>query len=130
MVCAAEETVYQEVSSGAENDLERATAIARQMICMFGMNEEVGLVHCASRDGMFAPGTDGSLHTDCSPHTAEIIDQQVKQLLATAYTEAKLILTDHRDQLERVARELLKRETLDAAAFNELLGETQSTETS
>ena len=120
---AAEDIVYQEVSSGAENDLERATAIARQMICMFGMNEEVGLVHCASRNGMFAPGTDGSLHTDCSPHTAEIIDQQVKQLLATAYTEAKRILTDHRDQLERVARELLKRETLDAAAFNELLGE-------
>lgn len=126
---AAEDVVYQEVSSGAENDLERATAIARQMICMFGMNEEVGLVHCARHDGMFAPGMDGSLHTDCSPHTAEIIDQQVKQLLATAYTEAKRILTDHRDQLEHVARELLKRETLDAAAFNELLSESPSNAT-
>ncbi len=124
---AAEQTIYQEVSTGAENDLERATALARQMICLFGMNEEIGLVHCASRDGTFLPGQQGSLHTDCSPHTAEIIDQQVKRLLDTSYAEAKQILSDHRDQLERIARELLKRESLDAAAFNELLGDTQST---
>ncbi|MEZ6097839.1 MAG: ATP-dependent zinc metalloprotease FtsH [Pirellulaceae bacterium] len=123
---AAEETVYQEVSTGAENDLERATALSRQMVCMYGMSDEIGLVHCARREGMFLPGQDGSLHTDCSPHTAELIDRQVKQLLDSAYGGAKRILTEHRDQLELVARELLKRETLDRATFNRLLNETPS----
>jgi cell division protease FtsH len=123
---AAEETVYREVSTGAENDLERAPTLARQMVCMYGMSDQIGLVRCARREGMFLPGQDGSLHTDCSPHTAELIDGQVRQLLDSAYGEAKRILTEHRDQLEVVARELLKRETLDAAAFNRLLNETPS----
>lgn len=99
---AAEETIYGEISTGAENDLERATALARQMVCMYGMSDEVGLAHCARWDGMFARGQNGTLQTDCSPHTAEIIDQQVKELLATAYGEAKQILSDHRDELEAV----------------------------
>lgn len=124
---AAEETIYGEISTGAENDLERATALARQMVCMYGMSDEVGLAHCARWDGMFARGQNGTLQTDCSPHTAEIIDQQVKELLATAYGEAKQILSDHRDELEAVARELLERETLDAATFQRLLGAGQPT---
>jgi cell division protease FtsH len=97
------------------------------MVCMYGMSDEVGLAHCARWDGMFALGQNGVLHMDCSPHTAEIIDQQVKELLATAYGEAKQILSDHRDELEAVARELLERETLDAATFQRLLGAGQPT---
>lgn len=122
---AAEETVYGEVSTGAENDLERATALARQMVCIYGMSQEVGLTHCARQDGIFLPREFGMLHTDCSPRTADVIDQQVKELLETAYHSAKQVLSDHRDELESVARELLKRETLDAAAFKQLLGNEQ-----
>lgn len=118
---AAEDSVYHEVSTGAENDLERATALARQMVCMYGMSDEVGLVHCARRNGMYLPYQNGTLHTDCSPHTAELIDHEVKQLLETAYHDAKQILAEHRDKLDLVARALLEHETLDAATFNRLL---------
>jgi len=120
---AAEETVFQEVSTGAENDLERATAIARQMVCVFGMSEEVGLVRCAQHpNGLFAPQIDGVFQRDCSEHTAEQIDAEVKKILDEAYDTAKRILGTHRGQLDLVAGELLKCETMDAKAFNQLIG--------
>jgi cell division protease FtsH len=122
---AAEQTVFNEVSTGAENDLERATALARQMVCMFGMSDTVGLVHCGQRENPFYPNApDGSIQRDCSEQTAREVDVEVKKLLDEAYAEARKILTEHRDQLELVAQELLKRETLDADAFNALLGRT------
>lgn len=119
---AAEEVVFGEVSTGAENDLERATALARQMVCLFGMSESVGLVHCGQRQSPFylAP-VDGALQRDCSEQTARAIDEEVKRLLDSAYQEARQILTEHRSQLECVAQELLRRETLDGQTFQELL---------
>jgi cell division protease FtsH len=118
---AAEELVFSEVSTGAENDLEHATTLARSMVCLYGMGEAVGLVHCAQRPSMFLPAGDGAAQTDCSPQTARDIDNEVKRFLDAAYNEAQSILTQHRDQLEIVAEELIKRETLDAATFRELL---------
>jgi cell division protease FtsH len=91
------------------------------MVCLFGMNDEVGLMHCARRESMFLTAPDTALQADCSPHTAEIIDGQVRVLLDTAFADAKAILSEHGEQLETVAGELLKRETLDAATFNQLL---------
>ncbi len=83
---AAEELVFGEVSTGAENDLELATTLARRMICLYGMGEAVGLVHCAQRPSMFMPATDGSTaQIDCSPQTARDIDNEVKSLLDAAY---------------------------------------------
>jgi cell division protease FtsH len=120
---AAEEVVFQEVTTGAENDLEHATALARQMVCLFGMSDAIGLAHCANRqNGMFLPGANGAFQRDCSEQTAQEIDVEVRRILDRAYSEAKEILTQHRDQLELVTAELLKRETLDAAAFAFLLG--------
>jgi cell division protease FtsH len=122
---AAEQIVFNEVSTGAENDLERATALARQMVCMFGMSDTIGLVHCGQRDNPFYPNApDGSIQRDCSEQTAREVDVEVKKLLDDAYAEARRILTEHRDQLALVAQELLKKETLDADAFNALLGRT------
>ncbi|MBX9791752.1 MAG: ATP-dependent zinc metalloprotease FtsH [Pirellulales bacterium] len=122
---AAEEIVFAEVSTGAENDLERATALARQMVCAFGMSERVGLVHCGHRTNPFVgPLDDGALERDFSERTAEQVDDEVKQILDDAYAKAKQILTDHRDQLERVSQELMRRETLDAQAFKDLLAGT------
>jgi hypothetical protein len=88
-----------------------------------GMSEKIGLAHCAQKPGAFLNGRDGLLpaQRDCSEQTAREIDEEVKRLLAEAYARAKQILLQHRDQLETVARELLRRETLDAAAFNQLL---------
>jgi len=119
---AAEEVVLGEVTTGAENDLEHATALARQMVCLFGMSEKVGLAHCAHRQNGYLPAMDGTFQRDCSELTAQEIDSEVKRILHQAYDEAKAILEGHRDQLELVSSELLKFETLDAAAFNRLLG--------
>lgn len=119
---AAEDVVYGEISTGAENDLERATSLARRMICMYGMSDRMGLVHCAQREGFFLPGQDGKIQRDCSEATAREIDDEVKQLLDQAYRSAKQILIDHREELERVTQELLQHETLDAERFMSLLG--------
>lgn len=120
---AAEEVIFKEVTTGAENDLEHATALARQMVCIFGMSKSVGLVRCAQRqNGTFLPGIDGTFQRDCSERTAQEIDEEVKQILDQAYAEAKSILEQHRQELERVTQKLLESETLDSKAFNALLG--------
>jgi cell division protease FtsH len=120
---AAEEITYGEVTTGAENDLERATAMARQMVCIYGMSDKVGLAHCAHRqNGIYLRGGDGSFQRDCSEDTAREIDKEVKRILERMYAEAKEILLAHRDQLENVTNELINRETLDARSFNELIG--------
>jgi cell division protease FtsH len=120
---AAEEVVFNEVSTGAENDLERATVLARQMVAMFGMSDVIGLAHCAQRQTPFAQnGADGILQRDCSEETAREIDQEVKKILAHAYAAAKAILQEHRAEMDRVAQELLARETVDARTFLELIG--------
>jgi cell division protease FtsH len=119
---AAEEVVFGEVTTGAENDLERVTALARQMICLFGMNEKLGLARSAQRQGPFyLHGADGTFQRDCSERTADEIDVEVKKLLDCAYAEAKEILMQHRDQLEKITDELLKRETMDGQTFKELV---------
>ncbi|MDB6017306.1 MAG: ftsH1 [Pedosphaera sp.] len=119
---AAEEVVYGEVTTGAENDLERVTVLARQMICLFGMNEKLGLAHSALRQGIYFHGADGTFQRDCSEKTAEEIDREVKNLLADTYREACEILLQHRDQLEAVSAELLKRESMDGHTFREMIG--------
>ena len=120
---AAEELVFNDISTGAENDLERATALARQMVCLFGMSEIIGLARVAQRQGGFLMGPqDGTFQRDCSEKTAQQIDDEVKRILDQTYSDAKDILTVHRDQLDRVSAELLKQETLDAEAFHLLIG--------
>ena len=122
---AAEEIAFQEISTGAENDLEHATALAQQMVTIYGMSEVIGLVHCARRENpmLGAMGAmDGALQRDCSEETARQIDEEVKKILDDAYVAAKAILQQHRDDLDHVAGELLLKETLDAASFEQLIG--------
>jgi cell division protease FtsH len=119
---AAEEVVFNEVSTGAQNDLERATAMARQMVTMFGMSDRVGLANCAQRQPTFLAGQDFQLQRDCSEETAREIDEEVKKILDLAYQEAKQTLSTHRDQLEHVATELLKTESIDGPTFYRLVG--------
>jgi cell division protease FtsH len=119
---AAEEVVFDEVSTGAQNDLERVTALARQMVAMYGMSERLGLAHCAQRQPTFLNGQEFQIQRDCSEQTAREMDEEVKKLLDLAYDEAKQILVAHRDQLTRVATELLKYETIDGPTFYQLVG--------
>jgi cell division protease FtsH len=119
---AAEEVVFGEITTGAENDLEHATALVRQMICMYGMGESVGLLHCAQLSNSLLPGSgDAPIQRDCSEQTAREIDEEAKRTLDTAYSDSKQILEQHRIQVDLVARELLQRETLDAQTFKDLI---------
>ncbi|VVM08384.1 cell division protease FtsH [Methylacidimicrobium cyclopophantes] len=120
---AAEEIVYGEVSTGAENDLETATTLARQMVCLYGMSESVGLAHLIPSRPVpnEIPGLDG--RAEYSGETARLVDQEVQRLLGNAYEEAKTILREERATLEAVTAELLKKETLGAEEFFALLPE-------
>ncbi len=120
---AAEEVVFTEVSTGPENDLEHATALARQMVGVYGMSKVVGLAHLVQSSPMYLGNSvDGATQLDCSPQTAREVDEEVKRILDNAYEQAKQILRDHHDQLDLVAGELLKNETMDAATFKRLIG--------
>jgi cell division protease FtsH len=116
---AAEELIFDEVTTGAQNDLERATALARQMVAVYGMSESIGLVSCVQRQSAFL---DGQVQRDCSEATARDIDEEVKVLLDHAYGDAKQLLSAHCDKLEKIAGELLKKESLDAQEFYRLVG--------
>jgi cell division protease FtsH len=119
---AAEEIVFSEVSTGAQNDLERATALARQMMALYGMSERVGLASCAQRQPMFLNSSESQIQRDCSEQTAREIDEEVRSLLARSYEEAKEVLSAHRDEMERVAAELIQNEAMDGQTFYKLIG--------
>src|SRR5580704_17850791 len=119
---AAEEVVFSEVSTGAQNDLERATAMARQMMAMYGMSGRIGLASCAQRQPVFLNSSESQIQRDCSEETAREIDEEVKRLLALTYDEAKELLSAHRDQLERLTAELIKHEAIDGRTFYKLIG--------
>jgi cell division protease FtsH len=119
---AAEEIVFSEVSTGAQNDLERATALARQMMALYGMSERVGLASCAQRQPMFLNSSESQIQRDCSEQTAREIDEEVRSLLARSYEEAKEVLSAHRDEMERVAAELIQNEAMDGPTFYKLIG--------
>ncbi len=92
------------------------------MVAMFGMSEIIGLAHCARRDGNFDSFMPNApAQRDCSEETAREIDEEVKRILDGAYGEARGLLQKHRSALERIARELLQRETMDANLFKQLL---------
>jgi cell division protease FtsH len=111
---AAEQLVYGETTTGPESDLEQATALARQMVGRWGMSDEVGLVSALpgpGESGYVVPGGPGS----ASPHTLELIDNEVKRITDQAHAQALAMLRDHRAQLDTLAAALLRSETLDAA---------------
>ena len=97
--------------------------MVRQMICVYGMSEKIGLAHLSQRPGTaFLDSADGSSHFDCSDETARLIDEEVKELLGETYQRAKGILAQHRDLLDLISTELLKNESLDGEAFYRLAG--------
>ena len=119
---ASEELEYGDLTTGAQNDLEHATALARQMVCLYGMSEKIGMANCAQRAPAYLPGQPFQLQRDCSEQTAREIDEEVKKLLDNCYVEAKDILSTHRSELRRIVVELLKRETLEGDMLYDLIG--------
>jgi AFG3 family protein len=112
---AAEEVVFGKISTGAQNDLDQITKIAYSMVSVFGMNEQVGNV---SFHGM---GQD-QFNKPYSEHTAQMIDDQVRQIIDIQYERAKKLLTDKRDALEKLARRLLEKEVLLKSDVEHLIG--------
>ncbi len=108
----AEEVVYGKISTGAESDIQQLTNIARQMVGRWGMSDKVGPIAVLPSDGQ-GPLLPGASET--SPQTQLVVDQEVRRMVEEAHGEVTRLLTEHRDQLDSLARALLKAETLDAA---------------
>ena len=106
---AAEEIVFGTVTAGAAGDIQQATGLARNMVALYGMSEELGLMAAAAVSNRYL---DGGAHMDCSDETAAQVDKAVKRLLSESYAEAKTILSDNRRLLDEVAEYLLLKETI------------------
>jgi cell division protease FtsH len=119
----AEEIVYQETSTGAQNDLERATDIARRMVMEFGMSSKLGRVNYRSSSRSPFLGTVGATPNDYvhSEETVREIDLEVKQIVDNAAQTVHDILTERREVLEHMSRELVEREVMDAEQLKRIL---------
>ena len=118
----AEKVVFDQLTTGAKSDLERATDIAQKMVCQWGMSERLGPITYGKREEQIFLGREISQHRDYSEETARLIDEEVKNILERAENKALEILTEHRDQLDKVAEALLEREILDGHAIDVLIG--------
>ena len=120
---AAEEIALSKISTGAQNDLMRASDIARSMVAEWGMSEKVGPVsHDAGRTNRFLDSGMPAQRGPYSEETARTIDEETKRIVSAAQSEARRILTEQRDLLERVTRRLLEKEVMDGDDLREMMG--------
>lgn len=119
---AAEEIVFDTVTTGASNDIEKATKIARAMITQYGMSEKFGLIGLESVQHRYL---DGRAVSNCGEATASEIDKEVMKLLKDAYEEAKQLLTAHRESLDKIADFLIEKETITGKEFMEIFHESE-----
>ncbi|OGP71228.1 MAG: cell division protein FtsH [Deltaproteobacteria bacterium RBG_13_60_28] len=122
---AAEELVFQHYTTGAGNDLERATDLARKMVCNWGMSEELGPVTFGKREEHIFLGREFAQSKDFSEETARTIDSAIKNLVLSAYQRGKDLLAGHRAQLQALAQTLLAKETLDGPEIERILASFQ-----
>ncbi len=121
----AEELIFDEMTTGASDDINRATELARKMVCDYGMSEEMGPLTFGKKEEQIFLGREIAQHRDYSESTAIRIDDEVKKLVIEAYERTKKILTDNLDALNRLAEGLLEREVLDGEEIDSILrGET------
>ena len=119
---AAESIVYGDTTTGTKNDIERATDIARRMVCEWGMSEDVGAVSYGREDEPIFMGKEIERRKGYSEESAQKIDRAVEKLLNEARKRTVKILTEHRDQLDKLTQALVEKETLDDKEVRELLG--------
>ncbi|HEY2375969.1 MAG TPA: ATP-dependent zinc metalloprotease FtsH [Gemmatimonadaceae bacterium] len=121
---AAEEIVYNTKTTGAQNDIDQATTIARNMVTRWGMSDRLGLVRLVGRENPYLAGLDGDAagRGPISEDTARTIDAEVLRIIAESHDEAKRLLTKHRRELDALADALLQRETLDEREILEVTG--------
>ncbi|MBQ9306170.1 ATP-dependent zinc metalloprotease FtsH [Butyrivibrio sp.] len=117
---AAEEVIFNTVTTGAENDIEKATNMARSMITMFGMSDRFGLMQLESVQNRYL---DGNRVLNCSDQTAALVDEEVKKLLADCYEKAKQIIREHLDAMDKIAQFLIEKETITGKEFMKIYRE-------
>ena len=108
---------FDTVTTGASNDIEKATQIARAMITQYGMSEKFGLMSLETVESKYL---DGSARLNCSDETAAMIDDEVKELLKECFEEAKKLLSENRDVLDEIAKYLYEKETITGKQFMEI----------
>ncbi len=119
---AAEEIVFDTVTTGAANDIEKATSIARAMITQYGMSEKFGLIGLESIQNRYL---DGRPVSNCGQETASEIDHEVMKILKSSYEEAKRLLSEHRSSLDKIAAFLIEKETITGKEFMQIFYEVE-----
>ena len=114
---AAEEVVFDSVTTGASNDIQQATNLARAMVTQYGMSEKFGLMGLESRESMYL---DNGRVLTCSDETASHVDEEVMRILKEAYEEAKRLLTENRECLDQISAFLIEKETITGKEFMEI----------
>jgi cell division protease FtsH len=118
---AAEEIFLGQVTTGAGNDIERATEIARKMVCEWGMSDNLGPLTFGQKEEQIFLGKEFSRHRDYSERTAISIDKEIRSIVTSKYTEAKRIIEEHKEAVKRIAETLLERETLSAEEMEQVI---------
>ncbi len=121
----AEEVVLGSITTGAENDLQQVTLIARNMVARWGMSSRIGLISFSDRNSPFGNGVGADFgQREFSDATAAVIDEETRDLVQAAYQQVKTLLTENKATLERIGQELRRHETLDARQLSQILIET------
>ena len=118
----AEALILNDISTGASNDIERATKIARSMVTKYGMSERIGTLTLGSNQEEVFLGRDLAQGKEYSEETAAIIDEETKKIVDVGYNKAKQILSDNVDKLHKVAGILLEKEKIEADEFEAIFG--------
>lgn len=121
---AAEEIVFQDITTGASNDLERATDLARAMVTRYGMSEKLGPRTFGNREELVFLGREISEQRNYSEDVAEQIDDEVKRIIGAAFTQAKHVLSTYREKLDQVVNQLIQKETIDGPEFEAIFAGT------
>lgn len=117
----AEEMVFHDITTGAHNDLERATKVARQMVTEYGMSDKLGPLTLGQKQDQVFLGRDFAAHPDYSQEIAYEIDKEIRRLVDESYDKARKILEEKREKLDEIAKMLVEKETLERSELEELL---------
>jgi cell division protease FtsH len=117
----AEEIFMQQMTTGAANDFERATEIARRMVTHWGMSDELGTMVYGENEGEVFLGRSITTHKNVSESTMQKVDQEIRRIIDTQYKLARKLIEDNRDKVEAMAKALLELETLDADQLSDIM---------
>jgi cell division protease FtsH len=118
---AAEELILNEFTTGSGNDIERATNLARKMVCEWGMSDEMGPLSYGKKEEQIFLGRELAVHKDYSEETAQRIDNEITRIVSESYEKAKKLLSDHIDILNKIASELLEKEVLNTSELDAII---------